>query len=186
MITFTPFFKVPPSFACVFLFFFLFFFYFISNPTKIPGKATIIAFITKLALNYSLTRTEPLGYERFRLAWNGFVGKLKFDDKKAFTCEACGAAPTTVLFDATLLACRKDFMSSEVATTNSKTQSNVGSAHRARVLLNKNQQKAVAAFSSSTEDNPFSRTKLEACRLRIEILNVLQECCVSDWVSTFF
>jgi len=73
----------------------------------------------------------------------------------AFTCDACGDSPETVLFDATLLACRKDFMSQEVAEDNSQEVIGIACTHRERTLLTKKQQAAVTKFSQSTAESPY-------------------------------
>jgi len=152
---------------------------------QLQGNSTFTAFNAKQALNYGLSLTAPLGYERFRHSWNTFLSLLKFDAEGAFTCDACGGAPSTVLFDATLLACRKDFLLAEEQTSVTVV-ANVGSAHRKRVLFLKKEQTLINNFLKASPELPFSRAKLGSLAVPSDIANFLDFCCTPDQVTCFW
>jgi len=119
-----------------------------------PGRSTMFAFQQALTRILEELDCPGLPYDLFRQGWLGYVTNLKFDLKEAFRCDKCGDAPEIVLFDATLLACRKDLLFSTPAVELPLSQT--GSKHADRVLLPRvTDQTIMASFTATTAEKPW-------------------------------
>jgi len=130
------------------------------DPPLPVGRTTFVAFHRKLCLQYAESQYTWVSYESFRKAWNGYVRELQFDEVEAFRCDKCGSSPEVVMFDATLLACRKDFLVPEPASDGDATTLQSGSSHRSRVLLTRAHEKLVRQFARATDESPIATADL--------------------------
>jgi len=118
-------------------------------------------FTNFLAGMYTDCRMEPLPYHYLRKGWETYLFSLNMDEAAEFSCPKCGDIPDVVLFDGTLLACRRDQMLSTISVQ-SRPEVDYGSSHRDRVLLLKSQRERFLPFLLSTPETPVSWDKIEA------------------------
>ena len=104
----------------------------------LEGKNPLIAFLRASTRSFSsLSLTKSVSLKLLRQAWNAFARLLDIDFAESFACPICGASPSTIICDGTLLGFRKDLL--DTLTTTSPTpqaqQPVKGSSHSRRVLI---------------------------------------------------
>jgi len=133
----------------------------------LQGRTTFHAYYSKSVL------CEPLffpGYDTLRAGLSTFVSKLKFQEDQEFTCAKCDKTPKVVLFDATLLACRKDWAMIEDLLVNGAIV-DVGSKFSTRNLLpTKKLLEKLKGFATSTSLMPLLNETFETFLGEIDLI----------------
>jgi len=125
----------------------------------LSGKSTMVLFHGLVSRNYVDRMLDPLPYHILRKAWEQYLFSLWTNEEHEFTCFLCGQYPDLVLFDGTLLACRKDQIT--IPPTPDLPQVDYGSRHKERILVLKNLGDRLLPFFSSNTENPVPRISLE-------------------------
>jgi len=122
------------------------------------GKSTMFSFHGSLANILSDRRMESPSYYVFRKGWELYLSSLQFDEKLEFSCSLCPETPDLVLFDGTMVSCRKD----QLAFTPEEPSNvvDVGSSHQKRTTLSKPAKREIDGFLSSSQSSPIEKEKL--------------------------
>ena len=118
------------------------------------GRSTLFTYHGHLQKNHEDFGYKSINYQLFRRAWISYCSRLVFQEKELFSCNKCESHPNAVLFDATLLACRKDLLIPDPVPV--LPVSDVGSQYSSRMAFTKLQREFLQKLSSSKRPMAFA------------------------------
>ena len=105
----------------------------------VEGRNPLAAYVRASNRSHaSQSHTKPTSIATLRAAWNGFSRQVYISFQSSFLCPVCGAEPSTMICDGTMLGFRKDLISHIPSPSHRQKSSNpsiAGTNHQDRVLL---------------------------------------------------
>ena len=105
----------------------------------VEGRNPLAAYMRASSHSHaSQSHTKSTSIATLRAAWNAFSRLLDINFHTSFLCPVCGAQPSTMICDGTMLGFRKDLISCVSSHSHPQQSSSpplAGSNHQDRVLL---------------------------------------------------